>query len=98
MANQLAKAMHEIAKQNRAIKNNLEVEPLPIEKLREMEGDKVSIHFIGSCEGFYKDVTAPYYGSEEQYIGREDGSLVAVHLPLRGYMQGWVAYRPQDLY
>jgi len=67
--------------------------PLTLDELRGMDGDKILIHYIGQCEGFYADVIAPYYGRDEQYIGKDNGKLTAVYLPLSGYGVGWFAYR-----
>ena len=66
-------------------------EPLTIQKLREMDGDKINIHFIGDCAGFYEDETSPYYGDHEQYIQRYNGVLRACDLPLKYYGTQWTA-------
>ena len=66
-------------------------EPLSIEQLREMDGDKINIHFIGDCAGFYEDKTAPYYGDHEQYIQRYNGMFRACDLPLKYYGTQWTA-------
>ena len=66
-------------------------EPLTIEELREMDGDKIAIHYIGDCAGFYEDEIAPYYGDQEQYIQRYNGMLRACDLPLKYYGTQWTA-------
>lgn len=66
-------------------------EPLTLEQLREMDGDKINIHYIGACAGFYEDETAPYYGDHEQYIQRYNGMLRACGLPLKYYGTQWTA-------
>ena len=66
-------------------------EPLTIEQLREMNGDKIAIHYIGDCAGFYEDEIAPYYGDQEQYIQRYNGMLRACDLPLKYYGTQWTA-------
>lgn len=67
--------------------------PLTLEELRVMDGDKIHIHFIGTCKGFYNDETAPYYGQYEQYIQKYNGMLRACGLPLKYYGVMWLAYR-----
>ena len=66
-------------------------EQLTIEQLREMDGDKINIHYIGACAGFYENETAPYYGNHEQYIQRYNGMLRACDLPLKYYGTQWIA-------
>lgn len=66
-------------------------EPLTLEQLREMDGDKINIHYIGDCAGFYEDETATYYGDLEQYIQRDNGLLRACNLPLKYYGKKWTA-------
>ena len=34
-------------------------EPLTLEELRGMKGEKIRIHYIGYCEGVYDDVITP---------------------------------------
>jgi len=68
-------------------------EPLTVEELRKMDGDKVYIHYIGPCDGFYEDETAPYYGKYEQYVQEYNGMLRACDLPLKYYRVTWLAYR-----
>ncbi len=65
---------------------------LKLEELQSMAGDKIYIHYIGSCEGFYPDEEAPYFGKYEQYIHEYNGMLRACDLPLRYYNQSWIAY------
>lgn len=65
--------------------------PLTCEQLREMDGDKIAIHYIGECAGFYEDEIAPYYGDQEQYIQRYNGMLRACDLPLKYYGTQWTA-------
>lgn len=64
---------------------------LTLEQLREMDGDKIAIHYIGDCAGFYEDEIAPYYGDQEQYIQRYNGMLRACDLPLKYYGTQWTA-------
>ena len=74
-------------------------EPLTLEQLREMDGDKIAIHYIGDCAGFYEDEIAPYYGDQEQYIQRYNGMLRACDLPLKYYGTQWTAtlyHRPPE--
>lgn len=66
-------------------------EPLTLEQLREMDGDKINIHFIGDCAGFYEDEISPYYGDHEQYIQRYNGMLRVCDLPLKYYGTQWTA-------
>lgn len=66
-------------------------ELLTIEQLQEMDGDKINIHYIGACAGFYENKTAPYYGDHEQYIQRYNGMLRACDLPLKYYGTQWIA-------
>ena len=66
-------------------------ESLTLEQLREMDGDKIAIHYIGDCAGFYEDEIAPYYGDQEQYIQRYNGMLRACDLPLKYYGTQWTA-------
>lgn len=66
-------------------------EPLTLEELREMDGDKINIHYIGACAGFYEDETAPYYGDHEKCIQRYNGMLRACDLPLKYYGTQWTA-------
>ncbi len=70
-----------------------ENDPLTLEELREMDGDKIYIHYIGPCEGFYEDEMAPYYGKYEQYVQEYNGMLRACDLPLKYYRVTWLAYR-----
>ena len=66
-------------------------EPLTLEQLREMDGDKIAIHYIGDCASFYEDEIASYYGDQEQYIQRYNGMLRACDLPLKYYGTQWTA-------
>ncbi len=65
---------------------------LTVERLKQMDGDKICIHYIGHCTGFYEDEIAPYYGDKEQYIQRYNGMLRACDLPLKYYGIEWLAY------
>ncbi len=72
-------------------------EPLTLEELREMDGDKIHIHYIGPCKGFYENEVAPYYGKCEQYVQEYNGMLRACALPLKYYGTHWIAYRHKPL-
>lgn len=74
-------------------------EPLTLDELRQMDGDKIYIQYIGPCEGFFKDEYAPYYGQNEQYVQKSNGTLQACGLPLKHYGKTWTAYRhkPQEV-
>lgn len=67
--------------------------PLTLDELREMDGDKIYIKFIGVSRGFYDDEYAPYYGQHEQYIQKYNGMLRACDLPLKYYGESWLGYR-----
>ena len=69
-----------------------ENKPLTLDELRGMDGNKIYIHYIGHCFGFYEDEVAPYYGDKEQYIQRYNGMLHACDLPLKYYGIEWLAY------
>ena len=64
--------------------------PLTLEELREMDGDKVSIHYI---DGFYTDEDGAYFGKFEQLVRECNGRLTACELPLKYYGKTWLAYR-----
>lgn len=68
-------------------------DPLTLDELREMDGDKVYIKFIGACKGFYDDEYAPYFGKYEQYVQKYNGMLRVCDLPLKYYGESWLAYR-----
>lgn len=68
-------------------------DPLTLEELREMDGDKIHIRYIGTCRGFYADEEAPYYGKYEQYVQKYNCMLRACDLPLKYYGDTWLAYR-----
>lgn len=68
-------------------------DPLTLDELQEMDGDKIYIKFIGACEGFYDDEYAPYFGQHEQYVQKYNGMLRACDLPLKYYDESWLAYR-----
>ena len=80
------------------VKQTCPLRPLPLETVRQLNGDKVFIQYIGSCKGFYADDYAPYYGDYEQYVQKDRGSLKACFLPLQGYGTEWLAYssRPDE--
>ena len=65
-------------------------DPLTLEELREMDGDKVSIHYI---DGFYTDEDGAYFGKFEQLVRECNGRLTACELPLKYYGKTWLAYR-----
>lgn len=67
--------------------------PLTEDELRQMDGDKIYIQYIGTCKGFYDDEYAPYYGQCEQYVQKYNGMLRACDLPLKYYGETWIAYR-----
>jgi hypothetical protein len=62
------------------------------------EGTKVYIHHIGPCHGFYSDVTAPWYASEECIITATNEGISKLQMPLKFYDKSWVAYayKPND--
>lgn len=66
---------------------------LTLDELRQMDGDKIYIQYIGACKGFYDDEYAPYYGQNEQYVQKYNGMLRACDLPLKYYGKTWIAYR-----
>lgn len=66
-------------------------EPLTLEQLRQMDGDKINIHYIGHCKGFWEDVIAPYYGKYEQYVCEYNGMIRATDLPLQYFGTEWTA-------
>lgn len=70
-----------------------------LEEMMNMEeGTKVYIHYIGPCHGFYSDVTAPWYASEECIITIVNERLAKLHMPLDLYDKSWCAYayKPND--
>lgn len=76
-----------------ALENVGKNDPLPLDELREMDGDKIYIKFIGVLKGFNDDGYAPYYGQHEQYVEEYNGMLRVRGLPLKYYVESWVAYR-----
>lgn len=68
-------------------------DPLTLEELREMDGDKIYIQHIGACKGFLDDEYAPYYSKLEQYVQKYNGMLRACDLPSKYYGEAWRAYR-----
>ena len=68
-------------------------EPLTLDELRQMDGEKIHIRYVNHCKTFYNDEIAPYYGKDEQYIQRYNGMLRACDLPLKYYGEEWLAYR-----
>ena len=65
-------------------------DPLTSEELREMNGDKVCIHYI---DGFYTDEDGVYFGRLEQLVRECNGRLTACELPLEFCGKTWLAYR-----
>lgn len=63
--------------------------PLTPEQLREMDGDKIYIHYI---DGFYTDEDGAYFGKFEQLVRECEGKLTACGLPLEYYGKTWLAY------
>ncbi|MBQ8806056.1 MAG: hypothetical protein IJZ68_06185 [Bacteroidaceae bacterium] len=63
------------------------------------EGTKVYVHYIGPCHGFYPDVTAPWYASEECIITVINERISKLHMPMNLYDKSWCAYayKPNDL-
>lgn len=68
-------------------------EPLTVDELREINGDKIQIRYIGDLKDFYDDEVAPYFGKYEQYIQEHNGMLRTFDLPLTWYGKEWLAYR-----
>lgn len=66
---------------------------LTLDDLRQSDGDKIYIKFVGSCENFYDNEYAPYYGEYEQYVQKYNGMLRACDLPLKYYGESWIAFR-----
>lgn len=69
------------------------VKPLTLDELQALDGDKIYIHYIGACQGFYKDGFAPYFGRHALAVQEYDGAIHACNLPLAQYGKGWLAYR-----
>lgn len=65
-------------------------DPLTLEELREMDGDKIYVHYI---DGFYADEDGEYFGKFEQLVRECNGKLTACELPLEYYGKTWLAYR-----
>ncbi len=65
-------------------------DPLTLEELREMDGDKIYVHYI---DGFYTDEDGAYFGKFEQLVRECNGKLTACELPLEYYGKTWIAYR-----
>ena len=63
---------------------------LTLEELREMDGDKIYVHYI---DGFYTDEDGAYFGKFEQLVRECNGRLTACELPLKYYGKTWLAYR-----
>lgn len=68
-------------------------DPLTLEELREIDGDKIYIQHIGACKGFLDNEYAPYYSEFEQYVQKYNGMLRACDLPSKYYGEAWRAYR-----
>lgn len=64
--------------------------PLTLEGLREMDRDKIYVHYI---DGFYTDEDGAYLGKFEQLVREYNGKLTACELPLECYGKTWIAYR-----
>lgn len=64
--------------------------PLTLDELRQMDGDKIYIHYI---DGFYTDEDGAYFGKFEQLVRDCEGKLTACALPLGYYDKTWLAYR-----
>ena len=60
-------------------------------ELAEMQGEKIRVHYIGACSGFYEDETVSYYGELEQGVVLHDHKLQATSLSLRQYGSSWTA-------
>ena len=65
-------------------------DPLTLEELREMDGEKIFIRYIN---GFYSDEDGAYFGKFEQLVRECEGALTACELPLEHYGKTWLAYR-----
>lgn len=65
---------------------------LSIKEVKNINGEKIHIQYIGTCAGFYKDEDAIYYGKSEKFIRETNGNLEAVELPIKYYGTSWVAY------
>lgn len=87
------RAQQEAEKTQLAQDKSTQNEPLTLDELWEMDGDKIYIKFIGACKRFYDDEYAPYYGRHEQYVQKYNGMLRACYLPLKYYGKAWLAYR-----
>ena len=65
-------------------------DPLTLEELREMDGEKIFVHYI---DGLYTDEDGAYFGKFEQLVRECNGKLTACELPLEYYGKTWLAYR-----
>lgn len=65
-------------------------DPLTLEDLREMDGEKIFVRYI---DGFYTDEDGAYFGKFEQLVRECNGRLTACELPLEYYGKTWLAYR-----
>ncbi len=65
-------------------------EPLTPEQLREMDGEKIYVHYI---DGFYTDEDGAYFGKFESLVRECERKLTACNLPLKYYGKTWLAYR-----
>lgn len=65
-------------------------DPLTMEELRGMDGEKIYVHYT---DGFYTDEDGAYFGKFEQLVRDCDGKLTACSLPLEYYSKTWLAYR-----
>lgn len=70
-------------------------DPLTLEQLREMDGDKIYVHYI---DGFYTDEDGAYFGKFEQLVRECNGKLTACELPLEHCGKTWLAYhrKPEE--
>lgn len=71
-------------------------DPLTLEELREMDGDKIYVHYI---DGFYADEDGAYFGKFEELVRECEGRLTACELPLKYYGKTWLAYyrKPEEV-
>lgn len=68
-------------------------DPLTLEELREMDGQKI---FVRYTDGFYTDEDGAYFGKFEQLVRECEGRLTACELPLKYYGKTWLAYRSKS--
>lgn len=64
-------------------------DPLTLEELREMDGEKIFVRYI---DGLYTDEDGAYFGKFEQLVRECNGKLTACELPLEYYGKTWLAY------